>query len=173
MAEEEKGGAEGGAAPAAPKAKPPLGVLLILVNTLLVLAALGMMVYTKLLFKRPVISEETELEKKIDEVKAPAEKSLVSFDQILVNIAMTSGKTHYATLQFTVECRTQAVASLVEAKKAHLIDKVIASLSKRQITELNTIQGKLLLKTELLREFNALTEPGGVTDMFFPTFILQ
>ena len=172
MAEAEEKGAE----EAAPKKKLDLQTILVMANTLMVLAALGATVYTKLLYKKPPIVEEEEIQKKIAEIKSPeptAEKIIVPFDQLLINIAMTSGKAHYATIALAIECRSEEVAEIAKVKKALLIDKLIALVGKRQMTELNTIQGKLLLKTELMREFSALTKPAGITDLYFSTFILQ
>jgi flagellar basal body-associated protein FliL len=164
----------------APKPKLAPQALLVLGNTLLVLAAAGAVAYFKLMYKKPVIEEHAELEKKQEELKKtpePSERPLVSFDQLSVNIAMTSGKQHYATIAFAVECRDEAAAAVVNAKKAAFTDKVIAALAKRQMTELSTIQGRLLLKSELIRAYNELTAtataPGAVTDMYFSTFILQ
>src|SRR4051812_33141471 len=103
MAEDDKGGggedrggggtgdAGGGAPPAPTKMRDPQ-TLLVLANTLLVIVALGVLVYTKLLFERPPIVEEKELVKAQEAAKGPvepAEKLIVPFDQLMVNIAMT------------------------------------------------------------------------------------
>ncbi|MEW6057098.1 MAG: flagellar basal body-associated FliL family protein [Bdellovibrionota bacterium] len=178
MAAEGGGAAEeagGGEAPK-PRAKPSLQMIILLANMALGLAALGVFAYTKLLYQKPAITEQAELQKKEEEAKAssaPEGPVMVDFDQLVVNIAMTSGKAHYATLVFALECRDQEIASQVKTKKALFIDKVISSLAKRQVTELNTIQGKLLLKTELLREFNSISTPGGINNLYFSTFIVQ
>jgi flagellar FliL protein len=178
MASEEAGAGAGGADTpvAAPKAKLSPQTLFVLVNMLLMLAALGMLVYTKLLYKKPEIIEETELEKKKEELGKPlplAEKSLMAFEQVTVNIAMTQGKAHYATIAFSLELRDAEAAAIAKAKKAMIVDKMLQALAKRQVTELNTIQGKLLLKTQLMTEYNEVISPGAVTDIFFSNFILQ
>lgn len=182
MAEEQTGGEGEAAAPAKPKFKlPPMGMLLAVINTVFVLIALSTVVYTKMLYKRPTIDEDVEFKKMADAAKLPeagSEKALFNFDQMTVNIAQTSGKAHFVTIAFSVECRDSETASAVKQLKSQLTDKVIASLAKRQITELNTIQGKLLLKTELMRVFNEILNgsakiPAGITDIFFANFILQ
>lgn len=163
-----------------PKRKIELQTLVLLLNGVLMLAALGVVVYTKMLFERPPILEHTELEKKKEEVKnaEPKARPMVSFDPITVNIAMTSGKAHYANLSFSVECRDEAICTSINSKKALFLDQMIASLGKRQITELNTVQGRLLLKAELLREFNRImeetsSESGAVIDIYFSNLVLQ
>lgn len=173
MAAEEAGAEEGAEVP---KKKLNPQLLLILGNTVMVLAALGATAYTKLLYKKPTITEPIELEKKQEELKKapdPNERPLISFDQLSVNIAMTSGKAHYATLAFAIEGRDDEAAAVIKAKKDMITDKVIGALAKRQMTELSTIQGRLLLKSELIRTFNEMTAPGMVTDMYFSAFVLQ
>lgn len=178
MAAEEEEVEEGEEGAKKPKRKLNINfsTLLILVNGVLVLATLGVFAYTKLLFHRPVISEEGEIKRRQEELKAPpkmAENPLVSFDQMTLNIAMTSGKAHYATFAFSVECRDAEAVEMVNAKRTLILDKVIAALGRRQLTELNTIQGKMLLKSELLREVNGMTSPGAATDVYFSNFVLQ
>lgn len=173
MAAEEK--AESAVAES-PKPKMSLQTLLVLGNAVLMLAVLGLVAYTKLGYQRPVITEPEELAKKQEEIKAapePTERPLVSFDQLSVNIAMTSGKQHYATVAFSVECRDDKAAAAITEKKAEITDKVIAILGKRQMMELRSIQGRLLFKSELLRAFNQIVEAGAATDLYFSAFILQ
>lgn len=176
MAEETSGGEGGAPEGAKPSILKDTQTLIILGSSLVTLIALGATVYTKMLWKKPSIVEEKELQKKEEELKTPPEvgqKFIVSFDQMMINIAMTSGKAHYATIAFSVECRDSSVAAQVKAKSAIFTDKMIAALSKKQLTELNTIQGKLLLKSALLREYNELIGPTTILDVYFSTFILQ
>lgn len=189
MADEEKAagaeaeGEEGeeAAKPAKRRIRIDPKVVLPLLNTALVLAAAGTLTYTKLLYKKPVISEYDELAKQKEELKKPEkpiEKSLVNFEQMTINIAPTSGKAHFATIKFSIEVRDADASKAATLLKDAMTDKLIASLAKKQLSELNTIQGKLLLKAELLREFNALLSAAaqisaGVTDVYFSAFILQ
>jgi flagellar FliL protein len=175
MASEDHDGG-GDDAASAPKRKLDPQLLLVLGNTLLVLGALGTFIYTKILYEKPPIVEETEIQKKEDELKVPApsaEKVIVPFDQMILNIAMDGAKAHYATVAFAVECRDADVADIVRYKKALFTDKLIAIFGKRQLSELNTIQGKLLLKNELLGAFNQIVPQGAITDFYFSTFMLQ
>lgn len=161
--------------------KLSLEMILVLANTLGVIAALGTFVYTKVLYEKPPIIETDELEKKKEELKTPAipqEKEIVKFDQIqMINIAMSEGKSHFATVHISVECRDSSIAGLIQAKKTILIDKFISLIGKKHFRELNSIQGKLIFKNELIREFTVLLGPevgaAPITDLFFSDFILK
>lgn len=164
-----------------PKAKLELQTIIVLANGIFLLAGLGFMVFTKLMLKKPEIVESVELKKKQDEAKKPlevVEKPIVIFDQMIINIAMTSGKAHYATIAFSIETRDPTALDLIQKRKPMFTDMMISTLGKKQLTELNTIQGKLLFKTQMIKDYNkVLTQAGsklgGVMDMYFSTFILQ
>ncbi len=181
MAEEKEGATEGEAAPK-PKKKLDTGILLGLVNSLLVLGVLGVAVYTKLIFKKKEIKESVEMEKIIEEDKAPEkvqnEKVLVNFDQMTVNIATDDGKPHYLTVLVALEANGAEAAAAAKQLKAVMTDKIISAVGKKKMNELSAMQGKLILKTELIREFNKIMKDAanielGVTDIFFSEFMIQ
>src|SRR5581483_3130648 len=97
------------------------GTLLTLVNTVAVVATAGLLYYTKLLYKRPAITEEQErTHLKEAHVAKPVDapvSGLIGFEPITVNIESVprapkpadgttrqiEGKLHYATLGFSLE----------------------------------------------------------------------
>lgn len=187
MADEEKAAeaegeeGEGAAAPARRRIQINPRIILPILNTVLVLTAAGTFAYTKLLYKKPVISEYDELAKQKEALKKPekpVEKPLVNFEQMTINVAPTSGKAHFATIKLSIEARDADASKAAAQLKDAMTDRLIASLARKQLSELNTIQGKLLLKAELLREFNGVLNASarigaGITDVYFSTFILQ
>jgi flagellar basal body-associated protein FliL len=68
-----------------------LPLLVSLINTVAILAAVGLLAYTKLVFKRPKITEETEravIEKmKTEKPSKPLVSASVMFDPTTINIA--------------------------------------------------------------------------------------
>jgi xanthosine utilization system XapX-like protein len=71
---------------ASPKKPLPLGMILGVLNTIAILGLLGMLVYTQILYKRPLITENSERAKIVEEfAKKPAEmkKVIVTFVPIL------------------------------------------------------------------------------------------
>lgn len=179
MADEKEAAPEGGedaAAGAAPKKKLDMQFLLVVANATLMVLALVAVVYVKLLYHPPSLRETTELTKDAASIAKPQQPSpdiIVSFPEMTVNIATTSGKAHYATVAISLKCLDQRAATLARAQKAILLDRVVFALGKREITELNTVQGRMLLKTELLRDFNDILPGGSILDIYFPTFIMQ
>ncbi|MGE4232390.1 MAG: flagellar basal body-associated protein FliL [Bacteriovoracia bacterium] len=181
MAEAEEASGETGGETSPPKPKISLQAILLLANAVLLLVAVGTAVYTRLLFKRPAISESEEYKKRIEEAKnppLPAEKAILTFDPLTVNIAMTSGKAHYASLSFAIECKNNEACEVVKKRKPQFLDIVVQTLAKKQITEINTVHGRLFLKSELLKQFNKVMDTSQfghspITDLYISDLTLQ
>lgn len=199
MAEEQKAEAadEGAKAPEAPSAPGPskLPMLLALVNTLAVLGALGMFVYTRVMFKRPPITEAQERERLLkanEPPKAVFNPGLVHFDAVTINIkpspeelraSQTQGAdapSHFGTIGFSLELRDQADTKQIENLRARIVDIVLTSVGKRTYAELVTVQGRYVLRSEMLDRINGLFEekgkpsgPAVVTNLFISQFSVQ
>ena len=176
-----------------------LPMLLALVNTLAIAGVLGMVAYTRVLYKRPAITEQGERDR-LDTVHAsPAQHDapgLVEFKTITVNIESSpaiprpadgtpeqiQGKLHYATLGFALEVRDAHQIERVEEIKPLVMDKVLAMLGRKAFHELTTVQGRYVLRTQIIEVANELIDHARpehaqhdalVTNVFFTSFIVQ
>lgn len=191
--------AEAAEADAGPK-PPKLPLILGLVNTVVILAAVGMLTYTKLLYKRPQITEDGEREKIAAQQAAPKTVSntgYVAWEPITINISPSppnpkpadgtstqiQGKLHYATVGFSMELNDIARKDEIEALRPLITDQFLALVGRKQFHELTSVQGRYVLKTQLIEIVNALAakrrpadkpDPGPlVNNLFFIQFIVQ
>lgn len=166
-------------------------------NTLALLATLGVFYYTKIQYKHTRITEESE-RARLESLKAEKEKAdipgYIHFDPITVNIGSNplhsrpadgtakqiEGKLHYATLTLSLEIRDQTQKILIESSKAAIIDQLIHLLGKKTFNELNTFQGRFILQSQIIQFINtlAVTEGGPlneglVTRVYFSQFLVQ
>lgn len=173
---------EEAAAPATPKAKPPLMMILLLVNVLAGLGAVGMLVYSKMLFKRPPITEsgETEkLKKKFEKPKPEGPPGSLTFPSVTINLSPkeegsgSDNKIHYATLAFAITTVDQSAAAKLESVKPLLQDRMISLVSRRSYQDLTSVQGRYLLRTQLREAANQLAKEVLATDVYFTEFVVQ
>lgn len=184
------GGAEAGAPPPEKKKfRLPINLTLLLfvVNSIAIMAALGMLVYTKLIFKRPAITETSErqrlTEKKTSAEAMKATKSgMVIFKPMAVPIesnvppadaSQTEGKLHYASIGFALEIRDVAKLDKVEAIRPIFLDKIIHIMGTKKFSDLNTVQGRYLLRMDFQDIANGLVNEPLITNVFFTEFIVQ
>lgn len=182
MAEEKK--AEE-AAPAGPSKTP---MILALVNTLAIMGALFAVVYTKVLYKRPAITENSERLRLDSALEAGQKKrkvdtalnlGTVHFDPITANIAPDPGspgesaRVRYANINFSLEIKDAKKADKVEAIKIPFLDALLSVLGKKKFEDLTTVQGRYVLRSEMISTINKLLKEDLVTNVYFIHYMIQ
>lgn len=169
-------------------------MILALVNTVAVIAALGMLVYTRVLFKRPTFTEAGERKKLADAPPkaSPYQPGLITFEALTVNIKPipsilhskemgqpNPGTAQYATVGFSFEVRDMGRKDQIESLKPVINDKVLGMLARKDMAELTTVQGRYVLRTQIMDTANALLTQGAsnkdnvVTNVYFNEFVVQ
>lgn len=196
MAEEEAAAAAPEAAAPAPPKAPKGPLLLVLANLVLALGVMGMLVYTRILYKRPKITEEGERErltKQPAQAVSPLNPGFVTIDPITVNLKggatlpradgtlVQGDQMHYITLGFSLELRNIGEKEKIEEIKPKLMDQIISQLGKKDFNELVTVQGRYVLRSQIIKTANELLTPTGmkgsapqlVTNVYFMQFQVQ
>jgi flagellar basal body-associated protein FliL len=173
-----------------------LPLLLGILNIVVALGAVGFLFYSKVIFKRPQITETGERKRLVKERDRPVQDSsstaaVITFDPILVNIESTpgqprpadgtarqiQGKLHYVTVGFGLEIRDEARKEEINILKPVIIDKLISLLGRKPFHELTTVQGRYLLREQILDITNQLTSKKSrdplVANVFFTHFVVQ
>ncbi|MGK5084985.1 flagellar basal body-associated FliL family protein [Bdellovibrionota bacterium FG-1] len=153
--------------PARPKG-PLLQLILVVVNTLVILGAVGMLYYVKIIFKRPPITEEFE-RKRLEKVKAdpldgPLVPGQITFGPMTINlqpdparVGRTEGQIHTAWVSVSFDLRDIGQKDVVESIRPVIMDKLLAMLAQKTVQELTTVQGRYVLRTQILDLVNVLT----------------
>jgi flagellar basal body-associated protein FliL len=176
--------------------KDKLPLLMALLNTLTILGVVGLAVYTKIIFKKPKVTEAQERARIQAIASAPKPiptPATVDFEQMTVNIAPTVApapagdgppgaskpKMHYLTMAFVLRIQDDKLKAKVEELRPRIMDKILAILSRKQMQELATVQGRWLLRSQFLEITNDLlkqdlkSNEAHATDLFFTQFIVQ
>ena len=160
-----------------------LGLLLGLVNTIVIAAVLGLFVYTKVIYKRPPITETQERAKLAKSEHKTAivqsqKKGLVQLDAITTNLdpyldADGKQKLHYVSISLAVEIRDEKEIPKFETIKPIVLDQVLQQLGKRKFEDLNQVQGRYLFRSLIIDSTNAYLKEPIVTEVYFTDFLLQ
>ncbi len=182
---------------AKPKKAPPIGLILGLLNTVALMGLLGVLVFTKILYKRPQITEKVEREKIVQEFSKKIEdmkRATVSFDPIQANlkpspigVQLPGGppqqmKAHFVTMSLALELIDTEFESLAKALLPKFLDKLLHQLGTTTVDELSSVQGRYLLRSriaaimnDLIREERKLPSSSTpiVVNVYFSDFIVQ
>lgn len=138
------------------KHKSLLVVMLALVFVLVSLLSVGgYLVYQNGLLTQDNQNLETQTAQNLDKYGMPySELYNASVDDIVLNITNARGRIKLMKFSCTMKSTQENIEEIVENNKDEIIDMVIAQVGQRTSEELLTIGGKVLLKEELLLEFN-------------------
>ncbi|OFZ83258.1 MAG: hypothetical protein A2583_03225 [Bdellovibrionales bacterium RIFOXYD1_FULL_53_11] len=165
-------------------------------NTLVVLGFFGTVFYTNKVYKKPRITEDDERVRLVQAHASPkpaVAAALINFEPVTINIESTPsmprpadgtnqqihGKLHYVTVGFSIEVRDGGRKDEVEALRPLIMDKMLSMLGRRNYNELITVQGRYVLRTQLLDVVNQLLVKDAVvktavaTNLYFTQFIVQ
>ncbi len=128
-----------------------------------------------LLSKTPkVASSEGNVEAVGEEHANPTEygKFIYSIDDVIVNPAGSDGK-RLLLASFGFDLSTEDDEAVVKSKEILLKDIILTTLSKRTVTELNQVETKDSVKSEILREVKKTLPKIHVNKIYLSKFILQ
>ena len=184
-------------ASAAPKKPLPIAIILGALNTLALMSLLGVLVYTKILYKRPKMTEAVEREKVVEEFSKKPEdmkKVQVTLDPLTANLKPTpigvqvpggppqQMKAHTLAVGLVLEVIDTEFESVVKDRQPKFLDALLRELGTTSVDELSSVQGRFLLRSkiagimnDLVREEKKLppSSPPVVTNIYFTDFIVQ
>lgn len=139
----------------------------------LVLAAAAFATFKTVIKPRLAVTGESKTDLKETKVieKEPGEIFLV--DNIVVNPAGTNG-TRYLSTSIGLEIKkTEKSAEAMKERTPAIRDILIAILSSKTLDELGSIEGKEIIRKEILERVNLSTTPEHVTKVYFVDYVLQ
>jgi flagellar basal body-associated protein FliL len=158
-----------------------IGLILGLLNTVVVLGVLGLFVYTKLIFKRPAITESKERAKLVAKktvVLEDATPATLLLESLTANFdpftdEMGKQKIHYVSLTIAFEIRDENQTTRFDEAKPVLMDKILHILSKKKFEDLNQVQGRYVFRSQIIDAANEYFGSTFVTEVYFNDFLLQ
>ena len=146
----------------------PLKLAVIAVLVLLV-AGGGFMVWKKM--SAPKEKGQIVAIKEKDKGK-PDMGPIYPMETFIVNLLDPSGK-RYLKIQIQLELDNEAVKQEIDRRMPQFKDAIISLLSSKTILDINSVEGKMQMRAELVALFNQYLKSGKITNVFFMDFIIQ
>ena len=112
--------------------------------------------------------EESEEEQK----EIPPIGHIFPLDQVIVNPANSNGM-RYFKLSLALEVSEEKFLKELESRKPQMLDIIIEILSNKSLADLDSPEGKFILKKELMESFNSRLSEARIDQLFFTEFVLQ
>jgi len=115
-----------------------------------------------------------EKEKKAETDKAVEASIVLPLNSFVVNLMDKRGVgKRYLKITMELEVNKEEDKLLVENHNAQLRDTVLLLLSSQSLNEINTMEGKLELKQNLLSRMSQILGDGVVRRIYFTEFVVQ
>ena len=113
-------------------------------------------------------------EKKVETDKAVETSIVLPLSSFVVNLMDKRGVgKRYLKITMELEVNKEEDKVLVENHNAQLRDTVLLLLSSQSLNEINTMEGKLELKQNLLSRMSQILGDGVVRRIYFTEFVVQ
>lgn len=148
-----------------------LGILTLLITG----AALGVFIYTEMIYQRPPVSDSVEKEKMMKDIAASEAVDAVPLGKITLNIQADrpSSRLRFLDVEASLVPFTTSGATKIEENKKQITDSFIDVASRMSPEELGSISGRILLESRLKKRIEDITGPQTIKEVLFTSFVIQ
>ena len=122
-------------------------------------------VWNKISSKEPGTEEEAK--KNIEKII-----SIYSLDAFIVNLAGKGGR-RFLRATLDLELRDKNLAIEIDKRLSQIRDSILMILPTKRFEDINSVEGKIALRDEIMTKLNSLLKSGIITNIYFVEFVIQ
>ena len=150
-----------------------IDTIILFLATLITAGTLGIFVYSEMLYKRPLPSDEIEKEKLMEDSKVAVTPDMYKLDKMIINLNSSSRRLRFLDVEIhLVPFKNEAIERF-DGKKFYINDAIIDIASNMSPDELNSVAGKVLLEERIRKRLNDFFGKPLVKEIFFSRFVVQ
>ncbi len=97
---------------------------------------------------------------------------MYSLDSFVVNLA-EEGSNRYLRVTMGFELDNEILKTEIEQRLPQIRNAMLMILPSKKVAELNTVDGKIALRDNIMQEINEFLTTGEVTNIYFTEFVIQ
>jgi flagellar protein FliL len=144
----------------------------LILNGLVMMAGTAVIYNLKIAYQRPSITEETEaMNLAADREIRGAKPVLYTFEPFTINLDGVPRK----LVRTTIQLEMLSEEGFEEAVNLNPVarDEIVRIFNSKKYEDIETIQGKLFLKDQIMTAMNNLLSRGSVKEVYFGEFVVQ
>ncbi len=135
--------------------------------------ALGIFVYSEMLYKRPLPSDKRQKEALIADSQQAVIVENFKIDKMIINLNAQTSRLRFLDIQmFLVPFKTEYNETFKE-QISFIKDAIIDITSNMQPDDLNTVAGKVLLEERIKNRLNDFFGKSLIKEILFSRFVVQ
>lgn len=141
--------------------------------TLATLGALGMFIYTEMVFVKPTTSDKVELQALKDDSKKAVAPEVYKMDKLIINLNGQGSRLRFLDVEVHLVPFKSESIEMIKGQDPYVKDAIIDIASNMAPDELNTVAGKVLLEERIRRRLNDFFGKSIIKEIFFSRFVVQ
>ncbi len=117
-------------------------------------------------------AEQAENEAAEEAIEPDTIRPVFSLDAFIVNLS-DKGGTRYLRTTMDLELTNNDTATEIEQRLPQIRDAILMTIPAKTSKDINTIQGKIALRNEIMEKLNAFIKSGSITNIYFTEFVIQ
>jgi len=97
---------------------------------------------------------------------------IYSITPFVINLAGSGGK-RFLRVKMDLELKNQTISEQMRAQLPRVKDTLLTILSSKKFEDINTVEGKSDLRTEIATTIDTLFSKGAVTNVYFTEFVIE
>ena len=125
--------------------------------------------------KTSFFSSQTEKEpesEKVPENNSEVIRSVYSLDTFIVNLAAKGGR-RFLRVTMHLELKDESLAGEIDKRLSQIRDSILMILPTKRFEDINSVEGKIALRDEVMIKLNSLLKDGSITNIYFVEFVIQ
>ena len=149
-------------------------VLSVCMVFIIIMGAGLFVMYSKLSSLDEVVNPqiEDESEQAAEGAKAQGLGPIFSLEPFIVNLADEGGK-RFIRVTMDLECQNDAITDEMTQRLPQIRDSILMILPTKSVVNLQSTEGKVTLRDEVLATINGLLKTGSVENIYFTEFVIQ
>ena len=119
--------------------------------------------------KTSFFSSQTE---KVPENNSEVIRSVYSLDTFIVNLADKGGR-RFLRVTMDLELKDESLAGEIDKRLSQIKDSILMILPTKRFEDINSVEGKIALRDEIMTKLNSLLKDGSITNIYFVEFVIQ
>jgi flagellar FliL protein len=141
--------------------------------TLATLGALGVFIYTEMVYVKPTTSDKVELQALKEDSKKAVAPEVYKMDKLIINLNAQGSRLRFLDVEVHLVPFKSDSIEMIKGQDPYVKDAIIDIASNMAPDELNTVAGKVLLEERIRRRLNDFFGKSIIKEIFFSRFVVQ
>ncbi len=150
-----------------------LDKIILAINALIVLGAVGTIWYSHNIIKPPVTDSQGQFTDMVSGSLSDFNRSPIVFKEIVVNLYSRQKRLRFLNLTMNIEVYEAEQEEIIKTYKPFINDRLIDITGNMKPQDVNSVTGRILLESRIKNQVNRALGKKVIKKIYFSKFIVQ